>query len=466
MQTEINILTYLSFLDWMIFYTVALLTVLVVVWGHKRRLTPLTEKENLLDLLLMGRKLTLPMFVATLVATWYGGIFGVAQIAFDYGIYNFVTQGLFWYIAYLIFAFKILPKINTHNAATLPDLVGEMYGPSAAKLSAVFNIINLLPVAYIISLGLLLQMVLGLDYHLAMGIGLGFVLLYSTMGGFRAVVFSDIIQFFVMCLAVFLIAFFSFKNYGFSVFNLVPATHLDATAGHSFLELLSWGLIAFATLVDPNFYQRSFAAQNKKIAQKGIIISTVIWALFDLSLTYGAISAKAMIPNADSAYAYFYYGLQLLPEGLRGFFLAGIVATIVSTLDSYLFLAGATLSHNLLPKNWKHQVILHRLSIILIAIMALGIALLFDGNIKNVWKSLGSLSASALLIPVTYGHFYRHKIHEKQFIVSAILGAFSSLLWVLVGAKERFQFDEIYIGLCFSTLGLLIMGVWQKRPAV
>jgi len=44
------------------------------------------------------------LFVGTLVATWYGGIFGVTFIAFEKGLYNFLTQGVFWYIAYLIFA--------------------------------------------------------------------------------------------------------------------------------------------------------------------------------------------------------------------------------------------------------------------------------------------------------------------------------------------------------------------------
>ena len=47
----------------------------------------------------MGRQLTLPLFVVTMVATWYGGIFAVNEITFNYGIFNFVTQGVFWYVA-------------------------------------------------------------------------------------------------------------------------------------------------------------------------------------------------------------------------------------------------------------------------------------------------------------------------------------------------------------------------------
>ena len=64
----------------------------------------------------MGRSLTLPLFVGTLVATWYGGIFGVTEIAYKQGIFNFITQGFFWYIAYILFAFFLVERIQTYQA--------------------------------------------------------------------------------------------------------------------------------------------------------------------------------------------------------------------------------------------------------------------------------------------------------------------------------------------------------------
>lgn len=102
MLPKLTTLTYLSAADWAVFFAILALTAGAAVYGNLR----LKKGGNkALDYLLMGRRLTLPLFVATLVATWYGGIFGVNEITFNYGIYNFVTQGAFWYIAYLIFAF-------------------------------------------------------------------------------------------------------------------------------------------------------------------------------------------------------------------------------------------------------------------------------------------------------------------------------------------------------------------------
>ncbi|HIC51869.1 MAG TPA: hypothetical protein EYO96_04350, partial [Candidatus Marinimicrobia bacterium] len=50
--------------------------------------------ENESDYLLAGRKLTIFPFTASLVATWYGGILGVGEFTYSYGISNWVVFGL------------------------------------------------------------------------------------------------------------------------------------------------------------------------------------------------------------------------------------------------------------------------------------------------------------------------------------------------------------------------------------
>src|SRR5690606_37724200 len=91
---------FLTPMDWLVFIFILLLTGLFAWYGQRN-----TSRHDYWDLLLMGRKLTLPLFVATMVATWYGGVAGVTQIAFETGLYNFLTQGIFWYLTYFLFAF-------------------------------------------------------------------------------------------------------------------------------------------------------------------------------------------------------------------------------------------------------------------------------------------------------------------------------------------------------------------------
>ena len=96
----------------------------------------------------------MPFFVTSLVATFYGGVFGVTRITFEQGIYSFITQGLFWYASYLIFAFFVVDKIFQYPEATsLANLIKIIFGDHTGKLCAVFNLIDVIPVVYIASLG-------------------------------------------------------------------------------------------------------------------------------------------------------------------------------------------------------------------------------------------------------------------------------------------------------------------------
>ncbi len=461
-KSNINLIDTITPLDWTVFLIVLALTGVSVLWGMRlKEKSELKEDDETtyLDLLLMGRQLTLPLFIATLVATWYGGIFGVTEIAFNNGIYNFVTQGAFWYVAYIIFAFFIIDKIKGREALTLPDLIGKMFGPRSAQLSAIFNFFNVLPIAYAISLGIFSKMLFGGELWINTAIGVSFVLLYSMWGGFRAVVFSDLVQFFVMCFAVLLVLVLSVSNFGglnFLQENL-PSSYFSLTGTMGIGTTFVWGFIALSTLVDPNFYQRCFAADSPKTAKKGILISTFIWFCFDICTTFGAMYAKAVIPEAESSHAYLLYAAQILPDGLRGLMLAGVLATILSTIDSYLFLAGTTLAFDLAPKRFRSNPMVHHAGVLIVGILAIIMAQVFDGNIKSVWKTLGSLSAACLLFPVLFGYIFPNRISDKQFVVTCIFGVITTSYWRNASHDAFWQnVDELYIGV-FTTASMLLI---------
>ncbi|MCO4792219.1 MAG: sodium:solute symporter family protein [Bacteriovoracaceae bacterium] len=459
---NISISEVITTLDWVVFSLVLLSTFAAVLYGEikkKKEINADDENLNFLDLLLMGRNLTLPLFIGTLVATWYGGIFGVTEIAFKKGIFNFVTQGAFWYVAYIIFALFIVDHVKNYQAVTLPDLIHKMFGPRSAMLSGYFNFFNVLPIAYVISLGIFIKALFGLSLIMGMSLGVIVVILYSMWGGFRAVVFSDLVQFFVMCSGVALILILSVSEFGGLSFlkQNLPENHFTLTGGETLATTFVWGFIALSTLVDPNFYQRVFAADSAKTAKKGILISTLVWFCFDICTTFGAMYARAVIPEAESGQAYLIYAIQLLPSGVRGFVLAGILATILSTLDSYLFLAGTTVSFDLVPKKYKGKVSLHHLGVVSVGIISVIMAILFEGNIKTVWKTLGSYSASCLLLPVVYGYIFPGKIKDNQFIFSCLLGIIGTTYWRNVKHSGfASNIDELYIGIASTTIGLVI----------
>ncbi len=457
MLPELKTIDFFSRADWCVFAAVLLLTVLAAAYGTLRLKKNSTKQA--LDYLLMGRQLTLPLFVATLVATWYGGIFGVSEITFNYGIFNFVTQGLFWYAAYLIFAFFIADKIAPYQSVTLPDLTNRLFGPRSARVCAWFVLFYITPVAYVLSLGMFLHMVLGISTLSGMIIGTLFAVLYTAWGGFRSVVFADTIQFAVMCVAVLLVVVFSVSTFGglsFLQTNL-PPSHFTLTGGHSWLQTVVWGFIALSTLIDPSFYQRCFAAKDVKTVKRGILIATVIWFLFDLCTTAGALYARALLPTAQAGQAYFFYAVQLLPNGLRGLFAAGILALILSTLNSFLFIAANTLSFDLLKNRFSRVVFSNRVALFAVGAAAIVLARLFHGSFKEIWLTVGSYFSACLLIPLLLGYLFPQRISDTLFARSALISATVMTVWGLLFPSKWVQtIPPFYIGVAVSLVILLV----------
>ncbi len=459
MVSHSHLIQYLDFTDWGIFFAVLAATLASVIYGQTLK-NKLTKEEQLstLELLLMGRKLTLPIFVATLVATWYGGIFGVTALTFEKGIYNLLTQGIFWYVSYILFAFFLVKRIRQFDVMTIPELSGKLFGPKAERLTASLNFLNLLPLAYTISLGLFLQAMFGGTLLMNTSLGVLLVTLWSLWGGFRAVVFSDVVQFFFMILAVVLVVVFAWAKMGspLTLIDKLPASHMDWSGGEKLSAILVWGFIALSTLVDPNFYQRCLAADSEKTARRGILISTVIWFLFDCCTTLGALYARAAMPEADPQNAYLQFSIQLVPHGVRGLILAGILAIILSTLDSYLFNAATCVSYDFFKLKDRFKIWHHHIALIFVAIISVILGMQFDGNVIEVWKTLGSFSAACLLFPMLMGQMFPGRITEQSFCWAVSLGCLGIVSWKILNHLYHFSaIDEFYIGLLLTTVILL-----------
>ena len=447
--------------DWLVFAAVMAATFLLVVYGVRRKNKMVAGQAGVLDYMLMGRQLTLPLFIATLAATWYGGIFGVTQFAFEKGVYAFLIQGIFWYVTYLLFAFLIAPAVRRFNAMTLPELVTQMFGPWSGRLSSVFNFFNVLPIAYAISLGIFLQTLSGGDFFVCTALGLLAIICYSAVSGFRAIVYSDIAQFIAMYVAVAIVLLFSYLTYGGYDFlrQHLPATHFTLLSGDPLLPTLVWGFIALSTLVDPNFYQRVFAARSLAVARKGILLTTGIWITFDLCTVLGAMYARAAYPDLDAAHAYLTYSLAVLPAGLKGLLLAGICATILSTMDSYLFIASTSVSFDLFGYKSGKSKWPHILALIFSGLLTLTLVQLFQNDIPQVWKVLGTYSAACLLLPVLHGYFARHKLRDGQFFSICLASAAGVTAWKLY--PDNAWLDELYVGIIISATGIAVVRLFK-----
>ena len=467
MDNTTNILSTLGIWDLLVMILVMSITSFSIRFGLRRKIHKDFDK-NLLDTdslkgsstldrhyfrhIVMGRTLTLPLFIATLVASWYGGIFGVTEISYKTGIYCFLTQGVFWYISYLIFALFVVKTISRYAPYTFPDMIAKLFGKHSSRLASLFNLFNVLPIAYTLSLGLFIHTIFGINLYLSTLIGTCLVLSYTIRGGMLADVYSDLIHFFVMCSSVLLVVIFAYYTLGdFSTLHQkLPSHYFTLQSDQTTSSIFMWLFIALSTLVNPSFYQKCFATNSYKITRTGIFISIVIWMIFDCCTVLGGMYAKLFYDElysnsatylSSSSSMYLIMAISILPSGVKGFFLVGVLATIISTLDSNLLISSNTLCFDIVDK--KHRSILwQRLSIILVALISIGVSFIFDGSVKQVWKQIGSLVSGSLTLPVFLGLIKPHILKDNQFVITVI----SSFISMFVFSKF-FDIEMIFIGI-------------------
>src|SRR5689334_13882504 len=143
-----------SGLDWVLVALYFLL--LAAVWVRRFGSRPGND-----DYFVAGRAVTLPAFVATLVTTWYGGILGVGEYSYRYGISNWLVFGVPYYIGALAFALVFARRAREARFYTIPDLLHAHYGKGPAYFGALVVFLQSAPAAYVLMLGTLFAAMFG-----------------------------------------------------------------------------------------------------------------------------------------------------------------------------------------------------------------------------------------------------------------------------------------------------------------
>jgi len=431
----------------------------VVAWRSRR--------TSVLDYLLAGRNLTLPSFVATLVATWYGGVLGVGEYSYSFGISNWLVFGVPYYLAALLFALGLAERARRSASLSIPDQLRTAYGDGAARMGALMVLLMTVPAAYVLMLAELARVYLDVPLvPAAIGCTL-FIAAYVAIGGFRSVVSTNALQFVLMFAAFCLVLPFALSRIGGlgALWQALPETHRSWDGGAGIQFVLVWYFIALQTLVEPTFYQRCYAARTPGVARRGILVAIGFWVAFDFLTTFSGLAARVLLPDlADPVQAYPALGQAVLPPLANALFAVGLFATVMSTAHSYLFLAASTVGHDLAPefaadgdqRRWTAAALLP----VGAAAVALALAL---RSVVAIWHDVGSVVTSALLLPLLLAHAPPRLRFRAAWATAAIaLSAGVCVLWIL----SRSSGGAYLLGLepIFPALGVSLL-VWAGDRA-
>ena len=423
------------------------------------------------DYFVAGHRLTTPLLVCTLVSTYYGldVLFGGSEVSYQEGVVAWFVYTRPYYVVILIAAFAIAPRLRRYPFLSLPDALGHFYGNGTRATGAIASFFYSLPFMAIMGIGVLLDLVLDIPYPMGVMLGAAVSLAYTLMGGLLADALTDTLQFVLMCVTLGIAAALTLEQLGGveAMRTMLPPTFFEPTGSYPTAVLIVFAGSALSVLVEPAFYQRIFAADHYRSVLVALLIGVALWAAFDWIVTIMGMAAAAAGLETDPTYALLTITLEALPTGLKGAFVAAVLATAMSTIDSYLLIAGGNLSYDLYrplvrPDLSDRSLLrLTRWAIAVAAVACVAMALFFR-SIVSAWIFMSTLLTATVLVPLVAALYLRRPPKPAAGLASAGAGLATAVLFF--GAVALFgTFDPEWETVIWTfDLGGREVALWQE----
>ena len=418
------------------------------------------KQKSVTDFWLAGRKIGPIAIGFSAAASWLtaGGILAVI------GFYMLSGMGSIWgFVAPNILALLIIAmlagRIKNLPAITQPELMEQRYSSTIrAPMAFIIAIVMILfAVADIKGLALVLEVFYGLDPLYAALIVAVAVSIYVTLGGLSAVVWTDVVQF--SFLAVFTLVM-AFLAVGAATSGAVDGTSISVSQLFNNVDSTWWNplsigipmVLIFIVAIIPGWmteqdpWQRIWAARDKKSAQTGMVMASMLIFVVFAACAVIAIGLNAVYPGI--AEMGFPAGMALAEPALLTFIIGnfsplvialsaiGLAAAAMSCADTFATSGASCISRDLYQRfakpdaTMKEMLIINRLSVLLIVISAT-IASFFINSIIDAVHIATFIASASYFFPLMGGLFWKRATKEGA-LAGMVVGAVAQTALVLI----------------------------------
>ncbi|MFV0617714.1 sodium/proline symporter PutP [Megasphaera sp. WILCCON 0056] len=371
-----------------------------------------------------------------------------------------------------------------NNSLTMPDYLKNRFHDEKniiRIISAIFILIFFLiyTSSGFVSGGKLFESVFGMDYFSALLLSAGVVVVYTFLGGFMAVCWTDFIQGCMMFLAIVLVPLVGMIAFGGcdavmtrltttapNLLEMAPDTSTTGIIG--IISALAWGigyfgqphiLVRFMAIGDPTELKKS-----KHIAMTWVVISLAAAVLVGL---VGKVILPTPLVGADSEKVFLVMSRQLFPPFASGLILSAVLAAIMSTASSQLLVTASAISkdfyHAFVHKNAndKELIYVSRLTVLIVAALAIVLALNPNSYILTMvsyaWAGFGAAFGPTILLSL-----YWKNMTKNGALAGIIVGGLTVLIWKQFA---WFGLYEIVPGFLFSLIAIYIVSKLDGGPS-
>lgn len=437
----------------------------------------------------LGPILSMGTYFATFISA--GALVSWVSLANLWGMF-FIWSGVVvaaaslmnWYV----FGPKIMAFTKRFGATTLLDILHERFKNNTLRVvTAVMTVIFMVPliVTQFKAGGMLIQMIAGIPYNTSVIImGLA-VALYVAIGGYLAVVYSDLFQGGLLFLGtVILFGAVLTKVGGITALGQGYAA-LNPGGAVSWPSLLAGSKIGshafFAWLVLPIFgafgspYQqvRFMSLRDNTALRRGFWMTAIAVVLVELMVPFLGIGGRVLFPELASNPDITTFTLikNLMPPLMAGILMAAISAAMMSTIDSILLVASSTVEHDIMRRGLRLEVSQKQRMWI-----ARGVTLVI-GVVSMIW----GLKPPALIALLFYpawgvlglmfailftGAFFWKRFNAAGALAATITGPVSFMIWYRLATPRPFGLDPIEVAALIAIPAAIIGTYLAPAPDV
>ncbi|MCH8207759.1 MAG: sodium/proline symporter [Nitrospinae bacterium] len=383
-------------------------------------------------------------------------------------------------LGYAVNWFFIAEPLRKHSretgSLTIPDYLEDRFQDKSQALrmlsvAIIFASMMAYVAAQFTAVGKTFDAIFGIPHTLSIPVGGAIIILYTMMGGFLAVAWTDFIQGLIMVAGLVLLSLVALGELGglggmAAQVNAVSPETLTLMGGKSAAVFFGSAVgllgIGLGYPGQPHVLTRYMAAKDSKTIERGVWIAVGWGFLIYSSAILLGVCGNALFPGLeDPEHLFPKAAMSLLPSAVTAVVLTGVLAAIMSTVSAQLLVASSAVAHDVYTKILKRgsdpgKILL--ISRATVVVLGIGAALIALAETQAVfwfvlfaWSGLGASFGPVILFAL-----YSKTVTRAGAIAGLITGFATTVIWKVTGLSDALIY-ELVPAFLFSALAVWVV---------
>lgn len=332
-------------------------------------------------------------------------------------------------------------------------------------------------------MGVLFESVFQIDYAMGMTIAMGVVLIYTFLGGFVAVAWTDLFQGVFLLAMIFLVPFVAFLTLPNGIQSIYTAAenqtiNLKLIQDYSFetwftivILTFGWGLGYFG---QPHIVTKFMGIENPNELYKSKYVGlTWMFLVFIAAISVGLVGmAYFERPLEDPQLVFIEMVKELFSPLVGGFVLCGVLSATITTMGSQILVCASVMSQDLYvefyrPKASQKELLwITRLAVFIVSAVSLAIAMGRSSSVLDAveyaWAGLGSSFGPLVLFGL-----YSNRINHYGAIAGIVAGGLVGIFWPFINPYiSVYPMMSMIPGFVVGTISIFAVSALTRKKSI